>query len=462
MSRFRQLFTLLLLPVDYLMVLAAFVLAYQLKIEFPLAPIIYLQPLGEYLHYAIYFSAIWIGVFFVSGLYRFRGFRNHWQLLARVIAASTMALAVFIMLLFLTKTYFFSRLTIIYFWPVSILMVMAGRGVLESIKNWFQTYGTGVERVLLIGEGEAVGQLEQHLGDLFPAVKVADVQPRIDFANLEDRKDIAKVIVCYEPQPEEMVRLIRWCEDHGVAFQYIPSLVGVYAARMSVDSVKGYPLIELEPTSLAGWGRVGKRLFDLAAGTIGLVLASPIMLATAIAIRLDSKGPILFKQTRIGELGRPFTFYKFRSMYTELSTGEGYGGKEAEQLLEKLRQEGNEADGPMFKMTHDPRVTRVGRFIRKTSLDELPQFFNILKGEMSLVGPRPALPNEVEQYDDAARRRLLVKPGVTGMWQVSGRNDVPFDEYVRLDTYYIENWSLWLDLKIILLTVRAVLARTGK
>ena len=193
-----------------------------------------------------------------------------------------------------------------------------------------------------------------------------------------------------------------------------------------------------------------------------MIIASPFMLLTALAIKLTSKGPIIYSQKRVGELGKTFTFYKFRSMHTELSTGDGYGGKHAEELLAKLRAEGNEADGPMFKMTDDPRVTPVGKFIRKTSLDELPQLFNVLIGNMSLVGPRPALPNEVEQYHDTAKRRLLVKPGVTGMWQVSGRNDVSFDEYVRLDTYYIEHWSLWLDIKIILLTIRSVLNRTGK
>jgi len=255
-----------------------------------------------------------------------------------------------------------------------------------------------------------------------------------------------------------MLKLIRWCEDHDVALQYVPSLTGLYTSHITVDTLAGYPIIELSPTPLSGWGRVIKRLFDIVVTLVGMIVALPIMLIVSIMVKLTSKGPVIYAQTRIGELGKPFTFYKFRSMYTEMSPG--LGGKEADQMLEQLRQR-NEADGPLFKLADDPRVTRVGKFIRKTSLDELPQLFNVLLGQMSLVGPRPALPNEVAQYSDIAKRRLLVKPGLTGPWQVSGRSDVSFDEYVQLDTFYIEHWSLFLDVKILLLTFGAVLMRKG-
>ena len=190
-------------------------------------------------------------------------------------------------------------------------------------------------------------------------------------------------------------------------------------------------------------------------------ILSPVMLLIALMIKINSKGPVIFAQKRVGRMGELFTFYKFRSMYTEMSTGDGYGGKEAEELRAKLENESNEASGPLFKMKNDPRVTSVGRFIRKTSLDELPQLFNVFIGNMSAVGPRPALPAEVEQYTDAVKRRLLIKPGITGMWQVSGRSDADFADYVKLDTFYIEHWSLWLDIKIILLTFKAVFSRKG-
>jgi exopolysaccharide biosynthesis polyprenyl glycosylphosphotransferase len=183
--------------------------------------------------------------------------------------------------------------------------------------------------------------------------------------------------------------------------------------------------------------------------SVGLVLGAPFLTLISLAIRLDSPGPVIFRQTRVGAGGKWFEMYKFRSMRQ---------GAEAE--LEELRDL-NEADGPLFKIYDDPRLTRVGRFLRHTSLDELPQFLNVLRGEMSLVGPRPPLPAEVDGYVEWHKKRLEVRPGMTGLWQVSGRSMLSFDEMVLLDIYYIENWSLWLDLKILLRTVPQVLFGNG-
>ncbi len=460
MKKFRQFFTIILLPVDYFMVLAAFLLAYQLKLEFPITELIYIQPFGEYAAYVAKLALLWPAVFFLVGLYRFRGFRNKWELLGRVIEGCSLALAIFIIGLFLTKTFFFSRLVVIYFWPLSILLVLLGRSLIEAFKTWLNHYSVGRERVILIAKDHVASDLSNYLSQQLPAKQLVQTYAELDLDKLDHKVD--RIILGYEDSKENMVKLIRWCEDRGVALQCIPSMFGIYTHRFEIDTLVGYPMIELSPTPLSGWGRILKRLLDIIGSGIGLIIASPVMLVISLLIKLNSKGPILFHQKRVGELGELFTFYKFRSMYTEMSTGEGFGGKEAEEYREKLRVEKNEADGPMFKITNDPRVTSVGRFIRRTSLDELPQLFNVFAGHMSLVGPRPALPEEVAQYSDAAKRRLLIKPGITGMWQVSGRNDVTFDEYVRLDTFYIENWSVWLDIKIILLTIRSIIFRTGK
>ena len=189
-----------------------------------------------------------------------------------------------------------------------------------------------------------------------------------------------------------------------------------------------------------------KRLMDIVGASLGLMLASPIMLIVAILIKLeDPKGPIFFSQVRNGAYPKTFKMYKFRSMYID-----------AEERLEELMHL-NEQSGPAFKIKDDPRITKVGKFIRKTSLDELPQLFNVLKGEMSLVGPRPAIPREVDKYTDYQKQRLFVKPGITCIWQVSGRNNIGFDEWVELDIEYIKTRSLWIDLKLILLTIPAML-----
>lgn len=193
-----------------------------------------------------------------------------------------------------------------------------------------------------------------------------------------------------------------------------------------------------------------KRVLDLLGSSALIVLLSPGLIAIALLVKLTSSGPVIYKQTRIGRYGKEFRFYKFRSMF-----------RDADQRLETLLAQGNEKDGPIFKMKNDPRVTSVGRVLRKFSLDELPQLFNVLRGEMSLVGPRPPLPREVEQYDDRALRRLSVPPGITCLWQICGRSDTSFSEWILLDEIYVEQMSFWLDLKILLKTPTAVLRSEG-
>ena len=369
-----------------------------------------------------------------------------------------MALALFVIGMFLVKTSFFSRLILVYFWALSIVFVFVGRALVNVFKQWLNYYNAGVERVWLIAEGNIVIALRNYIRAQHPGQKLLGISGYFDREMLANQPGLDRVILGAELDRDAMLQLIRFCEDRGIILQYVPSLTSLYTSHFTIDTVAGYPLIELAPTPLSGWGRILKRVFDLVLSLLGLIVLSPVFLVVAIAIKMDSKGPVIYAQKRIGELGKPFTFYKFRSMYAEMSPG--LGGAEADKMLEILRAS-NEATGPMFKIKNDPRVTKVGRFIRKTSLDELPQFLNVFIGNMSLVGPRPALPNEVVQYGNEARRRLLIKPGATGLWQVSGRSDISFEDYVQMDVYYLEHWSLWLDIKIILSTFRAVLQRKG-
>jgi exopolysaccharide biosynthesis polyprenyl glycosylphosphotransferase len=220
-------------------------------------------------------------------------------------------------------------------------------------------------------------------------------------------------------------------------------------SRVDVNDLGGIPIIGVRKTVIGRWQRAVKRLMDVALATTGGALALPFMGLIGLAIKLDSPGPVVFRQLRVGNGGRQFWCYKFRSMY------EG-----AERDLERLRER-NEADGAFFKIRDDPRRTRVGRWLRRTSLDELPQLYNVLRGEMSLVGPRPPLSSEVAQYEAWQMRRLEVAPGITGLWQVSGRSGVSFDEACLLDIYYIENWSPLLDIKILLRTIPKMLTGDG-
>ena len=237
------------------------------------------------------------------------------------------------------------------------------------------------------------------------------------------------------------------CIDMGVTVRLVVDFYKRRRASSYVSTVGTYPILAYHTVSLNTYEKVLKRIMDIIGGLAGVILTSPIMLVTAIAIKLDSKGPVLFKQTRVGQNGRHFKIYKFRSMYTD-----------AEERKKELMDQNEVKGGVMFKMKDDPRVTRVGKFIRKTSIDEFPQFFNVVQGTMSLVGTRPPTLDEVEKYQRKQWRRISIKPGITGMWQVSGRSKVQdFDEIVELDTDYIDSWTLWLDMKIMFKTVLVLL-----
>jgi exopolysaccharide biosynthesis polyprenyl glycosylphosphotransferase len=252
------------------------------------------------------------------------------------------------------------------------------------------------------------------------------------------------------PSSPEMEKAILACETTGVETWLAADFVNPSVARARLEHFHDRPLLILHTGPQVTWQLAVKRLGDLLGATLGLAVLGPlVMLPIAVVIKLSSPGPVLFSQRRSGLRGRQFTMYKFRSMVGNAETLRG--------PLEPL----NEVSGPVFKMKNDPRVTRFGRFLRRASLDELPQLWSILKGEMSLVGPRPPIPSEVDRYDAWHRRRLSMKPGLTCLWQVSGRSNVPFDEWMRLDLQYIDNWSLWLDLKILLRTIPAVLNGAG-
>jgi exopolysaccharide biosynthesis polyprenyl glycosylphosphotransferase len=260
----------------------------------------------------------------------------------------------------------------------------------------------------------------------------------------------AVVLTAWSDVGQEELRRLSWdLEGTGVQLLVAPRLTEVATPRLHIRTVGGMPLLDVQEPEFTGVRRAVKTALDYGLATFALIVLAPVLAAAAVAVKVTSPGPVLFRQERVGRHGKHFVMHKFRSMYVD-----------AEQRLAQLEHL-NEGGGPLFKLRDDPRVTPVGRFIRRYSLDELPQLFDVLLGRMSMVGPRPPLPSEVAQYEDDVRRRLLVKPGLTGLWQVSGRSDLSWEESVRLDLSYVENWFLGLDLSIIARTVSAVLARHG-
>ena len=258
-----------------------------------------------------------------------------------------------------------------------------------------------------------------------------------------------------EGMNEKVAEIIEELEDMGITVNVtIPSLEKIVEQskfdNINCDIKAGYPMAVFSPAVHNERHLIVKRVFDIVGGLIGSIISLPIILLTAIPLKLESPGPLIFKQQRVGKNGRVFNIYKLRSMYVD-----------AEERKKALMEQ-NKMNGLMFKMDDDPRITKVGKFIRKYSIDELPQFWNVLKGDMSLVGTRPPTIDEFEQYESHHKRRLSLKPGITGIWQVSGRSDIQdFEEVVRLDCQYIDNWSLWLDIKILFKTVGVVLTHKG-
>jgi len=239
------------------------------------------------------------------------------------------------------------------------------------------------------------------------------------------------------------------CEEVGVSTSIALDLYNLHIARTRQTDFNGFPLLEFETFHAKEWQLFIKRGMDLVIAGLALVFFSPLMVLVALLIKLTSKGPVFFKQTRCGLNGRKFTLFKFRSMVVDAEA------RKKELLVN------NEMDGPVFKMKRDPRITSLGYILRKTSIDELPQFINVLMGDMSVVGPRPPLVNEVEDYTFWQRRRLSLKPGITCIWQVSGRNKISFDQWMKMDLEYIDNWSLWLDIRILIKTFFVVLVGYG-
>jgi exopolysaccharide biosynthesis polyprenyl glycosylphosphotransferase len=262
--------------------------------------------------------------------------------------------------------------------------------------------------------------------------------------------DVLAVTTCVEFGGPELRRVCWALENSDVEIVVAPALIEVAGPRLHIRPVAKLPLLHVEKPELTGARRVIKNVFDRSSALAALLLLAPLLAGVAIMIRLTSRGPALFRQTRVGSQGKPFTIYKFRSMYAD-----------AEARLDSLEGLNERRDGLLFKIKNDPRITPIGRILRRYSIDELPQLINVLKGDMSLVGPRPPLPVEVAQYSDDVRRRLLVRPGVTGLWQVSGRSDLEWVESVRLDLRYVENWSLIYDFEILWKTFYAVIRGAG-
>ncbi|MDP1833686.1 MAG: sugar transferase [Candidatus Moranbacteria bacterium] len=461
MKRSELFFSAIQVPVDFSMIILAGFSAFMVR-DVPqivaLQPKLYKFPLNNYLEILFMVAPIFILIYALEGLYDIRVTRKFWKEIIKVFTATSIGLVIIIVAIFLKREWFSSRFIILAAWMLAVFYVTLARYVLHLFQRWLlKNKGIGVHRVLLIGRNgkmDTMAKLIKQNKDL--GYRIVD---QIDTAHLKvikavkQERGIDEIILC-EPSvtDDEQEKLIDYCALNNITYKYIPTTL--QTSKYEVGVLNGEPLIEVKHTPLDGWGRILKRIFDIVAAVLGIVLTSPIMLITALAIRLDSRGPLIYKNERVGNDGKKFFVYKFRYFKNEFCISRDNPNlNDALEYEKKLIETQSVRKGPLYKIKADPRKTRVGAFIEKYSIDELPQFFNVLFGSMSLVGPRPHQEREVEKYMDYHRRLLTIKPGVTGMAQVSGRSDLDFEHEYKLDLYYIENWSLWLDIQICLKTV---------
>ncbi len=471
MKRADLIFTSILVPVDFVMLILAGVVSYFLRFQAlsDVRPVLYTIALPQFLHYTILAALGYLLVFAISGLYEI-GFYRIKNEIPKIITACSSAILMVILFIFFIPDLFSSRLIVLAFWALSITFIILARLTLRATRYFLLKKDIGVHKVALIGRDSKSKKLYDGLKENVGAgykvvarVSTLDVKARTQLSSLASSNNLEELfVVDTDLSHDEFQEILDFADVSHLNVRYSADLLG--GRNFEITTIAGLPMIELKRTKLDGWGRIIKRLFDIIVSLLLIVITSPIMIVVAIAVRLESKGPAVYKNERVGPKGN-FLVYKFRSMYIQYCTGPSNNptqydatGKAGEYEL-KLAKEKSERKGPVFKVLNDPRRTKVGRYIERMSFDELPQLFNVFFGNMSLVGPRPHMPVQVAGYQKHHHKVFAIKPGITGLAQISGRSDLDFEDEVRLDTYYIENWSLLLDLSILIKTPWAVISR---
>lgn len=449
-KRAEYVFSILQLPVDFLMLLLAgiFTYVFRTRILDAFRPVLFEfnLPLQDYIIFTVGISFIFLGCYAIAGLYNLRTTRSALEEISKIFLASSAGILAVIIYIFLRQELFNSRFLVLGAWLFSILFVALGRALMKLLQNkMVARYNYGIHKVMLIGNDEITEKIKAEMSrrpNLGYKIVKHLIDPEIQEVRLAvGNPGIDEVILATPNYPaNKILELVDFCNEWHINFRYVPNLFQTLTANVAFDTLAGVPIVELKRTALDGWGKVIKGIIDFIGAGLGLLLISPLFGIAALVIKWETDGPVFVRLKRVSG-NREFELLKFRSMV-----------KNAEELKKYLFEFNERKGSPLFKMKKDPRVTKVGRFIRRYRIDELPQLINVLKGEMSLVGPRPHQPDEVVQYQKHHKKVLAIKAGATGLAQVSGSSDLDFEKEVALDTFYIENWSLWLDIKILLKT----------
>lgn len=461
MKKTELVFNLVSIPIDAISLLLAGIASFYIRQQTTtiVGPIIYQLNLNSFLQVVYKIIIILVLIFALFGLYNLRGTRKFGQELGKIITGISLGLLLVMLLFFFNQNIFPSRFIILATWCLGILFVISGRLILKLFQTMLFKQNIGLHKLAIITGGKPMlSVLENIYKDPRHGYEVVTEieynESTIEkLSKLFEQKQLDEILQANTNLDEASnLRLVEFARGKGLNFSFVPNLFEVQRNIIETNSIAGVPVISLKNTPLDGWGRVAKRVLDVTCSIICLILTSPVFVIVYFAVKLDSEGRAIYPATRGGR-DKDFRFYKFRTMYKHLSIGENFGGNQAEKVRQELWKKNDRggANGPFLKIKDDPRVTRVGKFLRRTKLDEIPQFWNVLKGDMSMVGPRAHVLDEVERYRSRYPRMFSIKPGIFGLSQIAQVSwpDLPFEEEINLNTYYIENWSLWLDIKIL-------------
>ncbi len=465
MKKIETLFSILFIPIDFILLVLAGLSAYYLRFSHWTASV---RPIIFDLQFPIYFrsllviSLIWVIILAISGVYSIRSARKLAQELRKIFFACTAGLAMIAIIIFFQRDLFDSRFIVLIGSVFAFIYLSFAHAFIRWLQRRLYRFGIGVHKIILVGSSKTTDNLMEEFSsnkksgyEVIKRVRDFSLETAQELAEFISGREIDEII---QSDPNlskaENLRLFDFTNENHITYKYVADLLEVKVLRTEVAEIIGIPVVEVKRTTLEGWGKVFKRIFDLVGSSLIILVLSPIILLTMLAIRFDSRGPIFFSRRddgspvyRVGEGGSTFRYFKFRSMIPN-SDSMRYN-----ELADRNLRKG----GPLVKIQDDPRVTRVGKIMRRWSIDELPELFLVFVGRMSLVGPRPHLPEEVAKYENYHRKTLTIKPGITGLAQVSGRSDLLFEEEAKLDIYYIENWSLLFDISILFKTPFAVL-----
>jgi exopolysaccharide biosynthesis polyprenyl glycosylphosphotransferase len=470
-----KLYSLILMLVDALVLVATFALAYVARVQYDPRPLLHNIYAYDYLFAFLLIVPVWIAVFGLIGLYHPGTYNRRLAEWGKIAIGSFIGILLVIGFEYISdKDLFPARLVAAYALIGSFLLIVFEREVMRLIRDISFRYGRGVKRLLLIGSSGATNDIAFNLSDTkrsgYEVVAIAgpkrilpDSSTAIHFKSpelaLKQIKELGVSAIIqtdlYE-NPERNQQILSAAQTHHIDYSFIPGESEFYSGKNTVDVFLGYPMIGVYQTPLVGWGAIVKRIFDFVASILGIIVLSPVLLIVFIIKKLVDRGPAFYISRRLSRFSEPINMIKFRSMGAE------YGSKDAaEEFKDMGRKDLADEYRKHHKVENDPRITKFGAWLRKTSIDELPQIFNVLRGDISLVGPRPILPQEVKMAPGRTALLHSVKSGMTGLWQVSGRSELSFEERIELELFYAQNWTFWLDIKILFKTLWIVIRGRG-